>query len=70
MECDLVKMTEENDDTPDLSIVVAKLVDSELPGAPVAFDPREADLAGAFVEDALDEDEALAAQFDLPVEER
>ncbi|MGO9532114.1 MAG: hypothetical protein ACLP3B_13190 [Syntrophobacteraceae bacterium] len=36
-----------------------KLADMETPGFEVEFDPEEAELAGAFVEDALSEQDAL-----------
>lgn len=45
-----------------------KLGDAEVPGAVVYFDPDEAERAGAFVEDALSEDDAREAEdgLDLP----
>jgi hypothetical protein len=47
-----------------------KLQDAMVPGVIVAFDPEEADLVGAFVEDALSEEDALASAVDLvPVSE-
>jgi len=36
-----------------------KLADMETPGFEAEFDPEEAELAGAFVEDALSEQDAL-----------
>lgn len=41
------------------AIIRAKLLDAETPGFQAEFDPDEADKAGAFVEDALTETEAL-----------
>ena len=41
-----------------------KLADMETPGFVVEFDPEEADLAGAFVEDALSEQDALDSSPD------
>ena len=38
-----------------------KLADMETPGYVVEFDPEEAELAGAFLEDALSEEEATEA---------
>ncbi len=43
-------------------IIRQKLIDAEVPGAIVEFDPDEADRAGAFVEDALSEADARAAE--------
>ena len=37
---------------------------SSAPGMVVEFDPEEADLAGAFEEDALSDEDALEARFD------
>ena len=37
---------------------------SEVPGFDVEFDPEEAELAGAFQETALSEEDALAAIYD------
>jgi len=42
-----------------------KLGDAMVPGHAVTFDPEEAERAGAFVEDALDEDDARASAVDL-----
>ena len=39
--------------------------DNLVPGVIVEFDPAEADRLGAFVEDAIDEDTAWAANIDL-----
>jgi type IV secretion system protein VirB1 len=44
--------------------VNAKLTDIDVPGAAVEMDPDEADLAGAFQEDALSPDDALEASSD------
>jgi hypothetical protein len=41
-----------------------KLADMETPGFVVEFDPEEADLAGAFLEDALSEQDALESSPD------
>lgn len=43
-------------------LVRRKLIDAEVPGAVIDFDPDEADRAGAFVEDALSEEDARAAE--------
>lgn len=42
-----------------------KLVDAMTPGFVVEFDPGEAERAGAFVEDALNEEEAADSMMDL-----
>lgn len=53
-------------------IIRQKLIDAEVPGAVVEFDPDEADRAGAFVEDALSEQDARDAEegLDGPPAER
>lgn len=45
-------------------IVNAKLADLDTLGAVVEMDPEEAELAGAFVEDALSIEDALEAATD------
>ncbi len=45
-------------------IVNAKLADLDTPGAVIEMDPEEAELAGAFVEDALTAEDALEASTD------
>lgn len=42
-----------------------KLADAQTPGFQVEFDPDEAELAGAFVEDALSEQDAAESSADL-----
>lgn len=42
-----------------------KLTDALTPGYQAEFDPEEAERAGAFVEDALSEQDALDSQADL-----
>lgn len=49
-------------------IVRQKLIDAEIPGAIVEFDPDEAEQAGAFVEDAMSEEDAREAEDGLPIE--
>ena len=41
-----------------------KLMDALTPGCQIEFDPDEAFKAGAFVEDALSEEDALASDID------
>jgi len=43
---------------PDVDVLHEKLADLEVPGYAAAFDPDEAERAGAFIEDALSEQEA------------
>ena len=45
-------------------IVNEKLDDALTPGANVEFDPEEADLAGAFEEDSMNEQDALESNID------
>lgn len=46
-----------------------KLADAETPGYQAEFDPEEAERAGAFVEDALTEEDAIESAGDLADEE-
>ena len=46
-------------------VITAKLLDAMTPGYQAEFDPDEADRAGAFIEDALSEKDALASDVDL-----
>ncbi|MCP5276649.1 MAG: conjugal transfer protein TraD [Burkholderiales bacterium] len=43
-----------------------KLVDAQTPGFQAEFDPDEAELLGAFKEDALSETDALDSSIDQP----
>nr|WP_275099901.1 conjugal transfer protein TraD [Sedimenticola hydrogenitrophicus] len=43
-----------------------KLADAQTPGYEAEFDPEEAERAGAFVEDALSEQDAQESTEDLP----
>ena len=42
-----------------------KLADAQIPGYQAEFDPDEAERAGAFVEDALSEQDAIESHIDL-----
>ena len=44
-----------------------KLIDALTPGYAVEFDPEEAEKAGAFVEDALNEHDAIESSIDLNI---
>lgn len=50
-------------------VFVEKMRDAVVPGFAVECEPEEAEAMGAFVEEALDVDEALNAAFDLNMEE-
>ncbi len=47
-------------------VITQKLVDAQTPGFQAEFDPDEAELLGAFTEDALSEVEALDSSIDQP----
>jgi hypothetical protein len=47
------------------AVILEKLADAQTPGFQAEFDPDEAELAGAFVEDALNADDALESVDDL-----
>lgn len=46
-------------------VLAAKMLDADIPGMEVEFTPEEADLLGAFPEDALSEADALASSVDM-----
>lgn len=46
-------------------VLQEKLVDAMIPGYVVEFDPQEATNAGAFIEDALSEQDAAESTADL-----
>lgn len=50
----------------DHAAVLEKLADARMPGYLVDFDPHEAEVAGAFREDALSDDDAAASAYDYP----
>ena len=47
-------------------LIAQKLVDAQTPGFQAEFDPEEAELLGAFTEDALNETDALDSSIDQP----
>ena len=50
---------------PDIAeIIQEKLLDAEIPGFQAEFDPLEAQMLGAFTEDALSEQDALDSTID------
>ena len=50
-----------NDEANSAEVLQEKLADAEIPGAQIEFDPDEAEKVGAFVEDALSEDDIVEA---------
>jgi hypothetical protein len=47
-------------------VIREKLIDALIPGYQAEFSPNEADKAGAFLEDALSEADALNSTYDVP----
>ncbi len=47
-------------------VLEEKLLDAEIPGFQAEFDPEEADRLGAYIEDALSEEDALDSYIDQP----
>lgn len=52
------------DDVDASQALLEKLADTSLPGFEVECDPEEAELAGAFVEDSMSEQDALDSVID------
>jgi hypothetical protein len=50
-----------NDQANSAEVLQEKLADAEIPGAQIEFDPDEAEKVGAFVEDALSEQDLVEA---------
>ena len=48
-----------NDQANSADVLQEKLADAEIPGAQIEFDPDEAEKVGAFVEDALSEQDTV-----------
>jgi len=55
-----------NDRKMNSQVITQKLFDAQTPGFQAEFDPDEAELLGAFKEDALSEVEALDSSIDQP----
>lgn len=49
----------------DLEILQKKLLDAQIPGFKAQFEPQEAEMLGAFTEDALNEKDALESVIDI-----
>ena len=47
-----------------LEILQKKLLDAQIPGFKAQFEPQEAEMLGAFTEDALNEKDALESVID------
>ena len=56
----------DTDNAMRIDTIGEKLLDAETPGFHALFTDEEAAFAGAFEEDAFDEDTAFAASFDNP----
>jgi hypothetical protein len=54
----------ETDDL-DKEILQQKLLDAQIPGFKAQFEPHEAEMLGAFTEDALNEHDALESVIDI-----
>ena len=59
-------MTVNSTNNATLGIVIEKLIDAETPGYWSEFTDEEAEMAGAFDEDAISEEAAYNASFDNP----
>ncbi len=55
----------DDEDAAGAQVLREKLLDAMTPGYQAEFDPEEAERAGAFVESALSEGDALASTDDL-----
>lgn len=55
-----------NDREMQRQVIALKLFDAQTPGFQAEFDPDEAELLGAFREDALSETDALDSSVDQP----
>ena len=49
----------------DLEILQKKLLDAQIPGFKAQFEPQEAEMLGAFAEDALNAKDALESVIDI-----
>lgn len=54
-----------SDTETDKEILQQKLLDAQIPGFKAQFEPQEAEMLGAFTEDALNEKDALDSAIDL-----
>ena len=58
----------ESNNTDIQEVITDKLLDAEIPGFQAEFDPVEAQILGAFTEDALSEQDALDSTIDHATE--
>ena len=58
--------TGQNDREVKRQVIAQKLFDAQTPGFQAEFDPDEAELLGAFKEDALSETDAQESSIDQP----
>ena len=65
MNIEQATVTDYLSDDDEQFVILEKLDDSLIPGLQVEFDPEEAERAGAFIEDALSEQDALESGIDL-----
>ena len=56
-----------DEETAAREVLDAKCAELDVPGHEVEFDPDEAELCGAFREDALDEEDAIEAALDQEI---
>jgi hypothetical protein len=54
-----------NDQAHSAEALQEKLADAEIPGAQIEFDPDEAEKLGAFVEDALSEQDIVETSIEV-----
>jgi hypothetical protein len=54
-----------NDQVNSAEVLQEKLADAEIPGAQIEFDPDEAEKVGAFLEDALSEQDVLESSIQV-----
>jgi hypothetical protein len=54
-----------NDQANSAEVLQEKLADAEIPGAQIEFDPDEAEKVGAFVEDALSEQDIVESSIQV-----
>ena len=54
-----------NDQANSAEVLQEKLADAEIPGAQIEFDPDEAEKVGAFLEDALSEQDIVEASIQV-----
>lgn len=61
-----ITYTNLDDSAAQRQVLELKLSDAQIPGFQAEFDPDEAELLGAFKEDALSEFEAMDSSIDQP----